>query len=367
MGFNCGIVGLPNVGKSTIFSALTAVQAEAANYPFCTIEPNTGVVPVPDERLPQLAKIAGSQKIIPTTVEFVDIAGLVAGASTGEGLGNQFLGHIRSVDAVVHVVRCFKDSNIIHVYGEAGPKRDVEVIETELMLSDLQTVEKRLERVQKSAKTGDKIAQSELPVLEAAKTALDSGKMANVVEDPDGVLKTLGIITVKPVLFVANVAEGDATLTPESALPGSFLEELCNVAKDRNASVVVISGAVESEIAQLPESERREFLDSIGLQNSGLDRLAIAAYKLLKLITFFTIGPKEAHAWTCLTTDTAPVGAGKIHSDFEKGFIRAEVIASQDFLAFGGEQGAKEKGLLRVEGKTYVMRDGDIVHFRFNV
>jgi GTP-binding protein YchF len=367
MGFNCGIVGLPNVGKSTIFSALTAVQAEAANYPFCTIEPNTGVVPVPDERLPILAKMAGSQKIIPTTVEFVDIAGLVEGASKGEGLGNQFLGHIRSVDAIVHVVRCFEDSNIIHVYGNTGPKRDVEVIETELMLSDLQTTDKRLERVQKSAKTGDKLAQAELPVLEAAKLALDSGKMASVVDDPDGYLRILGLITVKPVLFVANVAEGDAAMSIESAPSGSLLSELADVAKVRNAEVVVISGAVESEIAQLPEVERREFLDSIGLKNSGLDRLAIAAYKLLKLITFFTIGPKEAHAWTCLSTDTAPVGAGKIHSDFEKGFIRAEVVSSQDYIAFGGEQGAKEKGLLRVEGKTYVMNDGDIVHFRFNV
>ena len=367
MGFNCGIVGLPNVGKSTIFSALTAVQAEAANYPFCTIEPNTGIVPVPDERLEVLAKIASSQKIIPTTVEFVDIAGLVAGASKGEGLGNQFLGHIRSVDAIVHVVRCFEDSNIIHVYGETGPRRDVEVIETELMLSDLQTIEKRLERVQKGARTGDKASVAELPVLEAARAALDSGKMAAVVEDPEKFLEKLGIITVKPVLFVANVSEGDAALNVNAALKDSLLGELSVVAKERNAEVVVICGAVESEISQLPPSERREFLDSLGLENSGLDRLALAAYKLLKLITFFTIGPKEAHAWTCLSTDTAPDGAGKIHSDFAKGFIRAEVIASDDFIKFGGEQGAKEKGLLRVEGKTYVMKDGDIVHFRFNV
>ena len=367
MGFNCGIVGLPNVGKSTIFNALTAAQAEAANYPFCTIEPNTGVVAVPDPRIDVLAKMASSQKIIPTTVEFVDIAGLVAGASKGEGLGNQFLGHIRAVDAIVHVVRCFEDSNIVHVYGETGPKRDVEVIETELMLSDLQSVEKRLERVQKSAKTGDKAAVAELPVLEAARTVLNDGKMASCVEDPEGYLKLLGLITVKPVLFVANVAEGDAALTMDTAPVGSLLGELTDVARDRGSEVVVISGAVESEITQLPPEERREFLDSVGLENSGLDRLAMAAHKLLNLIIFFTVGPKEAHGWTCLSTDTAPEAAGKIHSDFQKGFIRAEVISYHDYVTHGGEQGAKEKGLLRVEGKTYVMKDGDIVHFRFNV
>ncbi len=366
MGFNCGIIGLPNVGKSTIFNALTAAQAEAANYPFCTIEPNTGIVPVPDERLEVLAKVAGSQKIIPTTVEFVDIAGLVEGASKGEGLGNQFLGHIKAVDAVVHVVRCFEDPNIVHVYGQMGPRRDVEVIETELILSDLSTVEKRLDRVRKGAKTGDKLLAAELPVIEAAYVELAAGRVARGVDDPAGVLSGLGLITAKPTLFVANVAESSAALSPESPGDGP-LKELVDVARERKAEVVVISGAVESEISQLDQLERKEFLKSVGLTSSGLDRLALAGYKLLDLITFFTVGPKETHAWTCLGTANAVDAAGKIHTDFAKGFIRAEVISYHDYVTCGGENGAKEKGLLRVEGKTYTMRDGDVVHFRFNL
>ena len=366
MGFNCGIIGLPNVGKSTIFNALTAAGAAAANYPFCTIEPNTGIVPVPDPRLDILAGIASSAKIIPTTVEFVDIAGLVAGASKGEGLGNQFLSHIREVDAIVHVVRCFVDTNVTHVYENPSPRRDVEVIETELLLCDLAGVEKRIERIQKAAKLGDKALAAELEVVEAARVKLSEGKFASAVPDPEGYLRKLGLLTVKPVLFVANVAENDAALAPVAGAPG-LLGELVAVAAERNAEVVVISGSVESEISQLALQERADFLHDIGLENSGLDRLAVAGYKLLKLITFFTVGPKEAHAWTCSANSTAVEASGKIHTDFVKGFIRAEVISYRDFVDCGGEVGAREKGKMRVEGRDYLMQDGDIIHIRFNV
>lgn len=366
MGFQCGIIGLPNVGKSTIFSALTAVQAEAANYPFCTIEPNTGIVPVPDDRIELLAKIAKSAKIIPTTVEFVDIAGLVKGASQGEGLGNQFLGHIRSVDALVHVVRCFEDPNIVHVDGSVSPRRDVEVIETELMLSDLASVEKRVERVAKAAKGGDKAAKAELAALEAAREVLGQGKPARSITHPELDIASLGLLTGKPLLYVANVAEGDAALEPDANSKG-HLGELVKLAAESGSEVVVISGHVESEISRLDPEEREGFLESLGLRESGLARLSRAAYKLLDLITFFTIGPKEAHAWTCRRGDLAPVAAGKIHSDFERGFIRAEVIGCDDYLRCNGEAGAKEAGVLRTEGKQYVVKDGDVVHFRFNV
>ncbi|MBP9839299.1 MAG: redox-regulated ATPase YchF [Proteobacteria bacterium] len=366
MGFNCGIIGLPNVGKSTIFNALTAAQAEAANYPFCTIEPNKGIVPVPDERLEILAKIAGSATIIPAAVEFLDIAGLVKGASEGEGLGNQFLGHIRSVDALIHVVRCFEDENIVHVDGSISPKRDVEVIETELMLSDLASVEKRLERMAKTIKTGTKEAKEEYAALEFANECLSKGLLLRNIKHEEFDINSLGLLTSKPLLYVANVLEDDVALVPDLNAKG-FLGELVKHAHSVKSDVVVISGKVESEVSQLPIEERGAFLEALGLHNSGLSRLAQAGYKLLDLITFFTIGPKEAHAWTCKNGSTSVDAAGKIHTDFAKGFIRAEVIGYADYVQYNGEQGAKEKGLLRVEGKQYLMIDGDIVHFRFNV
>ncbi len=367
MGFNCGIVGLPNVGKSTIFNALTATQlAAAANYPFCTIEPNTGIVPVPDSRLEALSKVAGSAKLIPTTIEFVDIAGLVRGASKGEGLGNQFLGHIRSVDAIAHVVRCFEDSNVVHVDGAPDPKRDVEVIETELMLSDMASVEKRIDRVFRIAKGGDKEAKAELEALERAKAILDEGRPLRLAEDPEGSFQRLELITAKPLLYVANVLESDVAMEPTEDAPG-HVGALVRLAHAQGSEVVVISGLVEAEISQLKPEERRPFLADIGLQSSGLDRLAYQGYRLLKLMTFFTVGPKEAHAWTCKQGTLAPDAAGVIHTDFAKGFIRAEIISYADYISCAGELGAKEKGKLRIEGKTYEMQDGDVVHFRFNV
>lgn len=366
MGFNCGIIGLPNVGKSTIFNALTAAGAEAANYPFCTIEPNTGVVPVPDVRLKVLADIAGSKEIIPTAMEFVDIAGLVKGASQGEGLGNQFLGHIRAVDALVHVVRCFEDENVIHVDGSVGPERDVSVIETELLLADLDSVEKRLDKVRKAAKSGDKEKKALADRLELAGKYLGEGVAIRDVKDSDVDFSGLDLLTQKPMLYVANVAEKDVALNPEDAKDG-LLGELVRYATKGGRSVVVISGNVESEIAQLASDERAAFLEDLGLASSGLDRLATSGYNLLELITFFTVGPKECHAWTCRKGDTAPTAAGKIHTDFAKGFIRAEVIAYADYVAGKGEQGAKENGKFRLEGKEYLVNDGDVVHFRFNV
>jgi GTP-binding protein YchF len=374
MGFTCGIVGLPNVGKSTIFNALTSAKAAAANFPFCTIEPNTGAVPVPDSRLEKLAELAKSAKLIPAQMTFVDIAGLIRGASKGEGLGNQFLGHIRSVDAIAHVVRCFQNDNIIHVDGEVNPRRDVETIDTELVLSDLDAVQKAKLKIEKIAKSGDKGAKAKLTLLEGLEGWLNQGKPARAFKTSPGFsgseedwLEVSGnLLTSKPVLFVANVDENDLLHVPDptGSLP---VDQLAAYAAENDSPLVSISGQVEAEIAELNAVERKEFLSSMGVESSGLDRLTIAGYRLLELITFFTVGPKEAHAWTARAGSTAPQCAGKIHSDFERGFIRAEVISYDDYAAAGSEVKAKENGKMRTEGKEYIMQDGDIVHFRFNV
>ncbi len=364
MGFKCGIVGLPNVGKSTIFNAITSAGAEAANYPFCTIEPNVGIVSVPDQRLDVLSNIVNPHQVLPTTMEFVDIAGLVKGASRGEGLGNQFLGHIRRVDAIAHIVRCFEDENVVHVDGSIDPMRDVEVIQTELNLTDLETVEKRINRVGKQAKSGDKKMQEEVALLEKLQNCLDSGqpaRNADLTAEQWAPLRELCLITAKPVLYVANVAEDDL------AGEHPYVARLREHAAAEGAEMVVICGKIESEIAELAEDEKVEFLAELGLDESGLDRMIHAGYRLLGLITYFTAGVKEVRAWTVSRGARAPQAAGVIHTDFEKGFIRAEVIGYEDFVSSKGEAGAKEKGLMRLEGKEYLVKDGDVMHFRFNV
>jgi ribosome-binding ATPase len=368
MGLQVGIVGLPNVGKSTLFNAVSAAGAEAANYPFATIEPNVGVVSLPDERLETLTGLAKSAKTVPTTVEFLDIAGLVEGASKGEGLGNQFLSHIREVDAIVHVVRCFVDDDIVHVAGSVDPARDIEVIETELLLKDLETVEKRLERAKRSARTNDKDAVREAGIIERLYAHLSDGAPARTFgadQEERAAFRDLGLLTGKPVLYAANVSEDE--LSAGVADENPHVATVRRIAGKEGAGVVVVCAEAEAQIAELDTEERAEFLTELGLEQSGLDQLVTAAYRLLGLITFFTAGPKEARAWTVRAATKAPRAAREIHSDIERGFIRAEVISFIDYVELGSEQAVKDAGRLRVEGKEYEVVDGDVIHFRFNV